>query len=155
MDASSNLYSASSLAAKIWDSPYFYCSVITLVALAAIACYAVGGVACSGVALNAIGYYGGIPLIVTGGVATAADLLFLFLKMRRPVLSYQDAQTYKFKLKLGEFFVFQGDRNNGFQKRIFLSNPESDVGLSDFHYVNYTNFKKTYSEVSLKELQSR
>lgn len=152
--------------AKIWDSDCFKYSLISLVALAALACIVLGAIAYSGAGLVGIGTKGGIALMATGSSLLGIGILALYLSHKGlckfptvatllyPRISTDEALRYTGRLGLGEFFVF--DDIDGEQRMTLLNHPCGNIDpYPTFYHINYSNYQKSYKEISLEELKSR
>lgn len=138
---------------KITESAHVKYALMGLITLAALACIAVGAIAYSRIGLPTIGNRVSINLLVIGVGAIAIQLMFLYLSLRVSVLSYKDAETYKERLKPGEFFVYKGGEEEGYQKMIYRRKSNDIVAYK--YELNYSKFKRDYKEVSLSTLKLR
>lgn len=143
----------------------FKYTAIAIINLVVVGGIILGLVAHYGAGLNAIGTTGGLAMSIISGGLLAAEMIALYFKQRKSTLSSQevplvlpsieDAEVYKHRLNIGEFFVYLGTKYNGYPKMIWIYHRDKDIGLAVFYYFNYNSFKKEYTEISLKELQKR
>ena len=136
---------------RTWNSPCLKYTVITGLALAALALVVIGSIAYSGMPpLNILGDFCSLMMIAVGSKIILGGMVVLYFSLAS-IVSYQDVAKFNPVLKEREFFVFQNDTK---QKMISLNDPDS--GLQEIDYAtHYTQLKKLYTEISVFELESR
>ncbi len=147
---------------KIWDSSSFKYSLISFVALAALACIVLGAIAYSEAGLDVIGTTGGIALMATGVGIFAVGIVARFLcrngsctlLTQYPRLSTPEAISYGKNLPSSQFFVFEDAHTS--TKMMLLNHPAGDMETyPTFYDVNYSDYKEKYTEVTLEQLKSQ
>ena len=135
---------------RTWNSPCLKYTLITGLALAALALVSIGSIAYAGIQpLNVISDFCSLMMIALGFKVILGGMVLLYFSMTS-LVRHGDLAKYNLLLKEREFFVFENDKK---QKMISLNDPNS--GIQQLEYAHYNQIKKLHTQISLFDLDAR